>query len=1000
MFELSNHVEFEATLKHIHNEFFSIINEAPCYKINDIIENNQTEINIILVKLLAQTITIEPNEYHQYINSFACSNTTTTTTKIKTMANNNKHDTKQNRQLQEQEQEGIKNRQFALISLRKISTLGMSNENLFDIYRASDDIKYNILCYLKQNEIHSIMCKVDHEWNKLCKNTFYTNQFKYKFKRYINRLFGIESIGGGGRGGEEELSSLSANSSSIDIQYGSMFELHTNAIGTRIYFQCPWNCLWTYGTIIDIDRDVVSDSLIVEIETDDWNPFAIEIDNENKENKKNEENKGDRRSNNSNNHNSDNYKINDINNINRQKETKTRLVLKSAKRDEYNIVPIGTMDTSPMGLNMNHRKFLISLLTSNNYSCSNDSISVSNCKYKDIFNRQLVDVKIPFSHSKPFSLWKRSNNDNKRTLARQYNKGTWLCGVIDFIALEKRFPKWRDQLRLEQYEMTYVDDISMDMNDDVDCSAGDGGGGESDCEMEQLEMNPRYIENFQIPVLIDITEILDIGGDHLPNDLKYYKQFVNIFSYGKNLYFTRIWYHPHKIMLPQFDKSIGINKHDDDNDDDDERVYPIQVFGSKTHESQQNAILSMPMNLIPTTIGDIDSINNSNVLDFGYVKQIATISIKKLIKDFVIEIKNIGDNEKDCDYNYDYLMQHFMKKMVLFRDYDGELTVVFVIKLKNIDNKAKHTQLRHDHDRINYNKREFKIIAEEWSQFVSFKYIVDRLNMYDFSYFYNVLPLRARPVINFDLNSLIDQNNAQQEQRKNFVQVLVDSNEIEASFKSHTIVVVDIKPEILTLRATEDELWYQDMNNGKQVVGIDCSYNHDDDDDSNVKNLPYENLMIEGCFNIKMTHNDDDGDDNHGNEWRLGAWLCEKDVYQEYDAGFNDYLWDLAGEINILIDITNEFDQFQEFELKPRWIEYQKRKNNDCNSDEDHDDTKRFEKMWNNRKYFVNCYCLVWDKKSNKIFYKYWVHLDDVLHVAPFATFTQTYIESDDVQIN
>ena len=79
------------------------------------------------------------------------------------------------------------------------------------------------------------------------------------------------------------------------------------------------------------------------------------------------------------------------------------------------------------------------------------------------------------------------------------------------------------------------------------------------------------------------------------------------------------------------------------------------------------------------------------------------------------------------------------------------------------------------------------------------------------------------------------------------------------------------------------------------------------------------------------------------------------------------------GQMQVFIDITKQFDEFQQ-SLKKDWLLA-------------HKDSKS-EKDWDNRKYFSNCYGIFMDRKrknNTKVFLQYYVHLDDKNQIKPLS---------------
>ena len=114
------------------------------------------------------------------------------------------------------------------------STIHPQKENLFDKHKAGNDVKHLILLHLNQYEILSIVTSISSEWDSICKSTFADNRFKYTFDTYWKYLMKNRST----------------------------------CIGIKVFVECPWNRLWTYGTVTKIG----SDGIAVSVETFNLNP--------------------------------------------------------------------------------------------------------------------------------------------------------------------------------------------------------------------------------------------------------------------------------------------------------------------------------------------------------------------------------------------------------------------------------------------------------------------------------------------------------------------------------------------------------------------------------------------------------------------------------------------------------------------------------------------------------------------------------------------------------
>ena len=121
-------------------KMFDIVDKSPQHKIDDIIKNNQIKLNNIFAKLLCLTLDLSSLSKQNEIDSSNYN-----------MNNNDNEDDIDEDYIEEQ----------ALLSLREISVLGMTNDiSLFDKYPLSDDLKYHIICYFDNESIHNTVSKI------------------------------------------------------------------------------------------------------------------------------------------------------------------------------------------------------------------------------------------------------------------------------------------------------------------------------------------------------------------------------------------------------------------------------------------------------------------------------------------------------------------------------------------------------------------------------------------------------------------------------------------------------------------------------------------------------------------------------------------------------------------------------------------------------------------------------------------------------------------------
>ena len=191
----------------------------------------------------------------------------------------------------------------------------------------------------------------------------------------------------------------------------------------------------------------------------------------------------------------------------------------------------------------------------------------------------------------------------------------------------------------------------------------------------------------------------------------------------------------------------------------------------------------------------------------------------------------------------------------------------------------------------------------------------------------------GRLIINFDVTSLINQFDKQElirKQHSTLIKSLITEDD-EFTIDDITLCLVYYKPKFVTM--------------------IDDKWDHNKWSDKKVNNKYV--WMYRNCCTIQTK------------EWKIGIMLYDK---FENKTKMTEYFYDLQEQCAMWIDITNEFDEMQQY-LKHDWLLAQ-----------DNILQGKTEKDWNNRKYFMNVY---WNKKENKIFRKCSSHLDSG-EVLPF----------------
>ena len=385
----------------------------------------------------------------------------------------------------------------------------------------------------------------------------------------------------------------------------------------------------------------------------------------------------------------------------------------------------------------------------------------------------------------------------------------------------------------------------------------------------------------QIPVLIDMTDRMTQLFD-CSKFFEIAKNWINIYILGNNRIFIRIWY--------------DCNKRN------------ILNFGEKTSKIQQYKLLAT---VNRNQFGD-------NVANYR-------LTLHSMMNKYLILDNNNGYN---CDYsnddNSDNNKNHSNMNELYCRLPDGKISKGTLHREFAINSKPK---IKHDYilfGDANINKVKQNRCYVALSR-VELKCNNDvQLIHQPLEYFYDkLLMIDDRPIVNFDLKSIVEQVNQNSE-----------------------YFIIHIKPKHIALvdKNWEHKWSYKRLKNDKENKSKSEAV------------LGYDNFFPM-CFDLI---NESDFDQR---EWKVGeiAW---KSYFKPAILSSNKKLMlglsQIKGQIQVKINITKEFDTFQE-KLKRDWIVF-------------HPDEK-----WDNRKYFINF--VEWDQKTNQVFYKYWVHLDDTLQV-------------------
>ena len=200
-----------------------------------------------------------------------------------------------------------------------------------------------------------------------------------------------------------------------------------------------------------------------------------------------------------------------------------------------------------------------------------------------------------------------------------------------------------------------------------------------------------------------------------------------------------------------------------------------------------------------------------------------------------------------------------------------------------------------------------------------------------------------------------------------------DNTPINYNLETHVPISIDVKPALIVLHSSKDCKWMKDIGYNP--------YCKQETPDIHLTNTPYDNLRFKRpAYSFSSTFST--------SEWKHGIIWVERKKFKDLAYGFNGLLWDTMGQWSVMIDITDQFNQFQQTVLKPYWLNHFKPINKEENDTNRTQKSDNLDSQWNNRRYFMDCYSISWNKRKDRVFYQYNVHLDDTKQVAPFATFS------------
>ena len=880
-----NYEDHACSTHQIRDKMAQILQQAPDFKIKDIITTNKTQINKLIACLFVLFSDIN------IISSTTCE-------------------------------------QSALESLHKLTRFSLSDYNLFDHYRAGDGIKYNILSYLSETDIHHIMSNVSSKWNSLCRSTFNHPKFQYTFKDYFNTI-------------KNKIVAQGSNGKSI---------LNENPI--IVYIQCPWNHLWTYGNI----KAAYPNHLVVRVFSLMDNPFSNII--ESRKNDRDEMTTGiiikttDDDDDNINysgktNGTGDTVAVGIAGSDNNYAENEVWLGSRfNYFNDGYHhIAPLNTIDSNfkfrninadiHIGINNNcincglkndnyndydnisKKMDVLSLTVADNVAGNNNNnnVNVNSNDYGetderlvDYFERQLVDIKSPFIKDGPFWLWPKNGDcfDAQR-LPSCYPDQTWNCGIIDMAALNREFPRWKIQ---------------------------------NNCNANRNDIG----RNFQLPVLVEISPLcfdtsiivnkddnfvgVEVAGD------EFLEKFCNVFKYGKNCYFTRIWVDPRDITK-------------------------LQPFGSRSSVEHQRRLLGIPAlsnrkcdySNVVVGLQTLDSKRN--------IFSESRLGIKQLMDEYVMKLKH--GNENNISLNFEELSKK--SKTVCFRDNDGEFIRAALVLV--------------NHDSAGY---EIEVVFElplYSNQRVCLPKSIGNCNGSNYqTVFYIPEATYFRSIINFDVDSLFKQlkwnwfGHSSSSVCARIVRRLLDCDKLPKHFQLLQPFGVKIKPYHISLK---DNRWQRKWSSKRMKKMKKMKRNvvlWEEDIWAN-----FENVISDLTFKKR--------------EWKIGILFWDNIKRSGSGGGsggddnvsFGQKVQDVAdaislstGQCVVYIDITKEYNEFQQ-RLKKDWV-----LNHPNKSEKGFYDALFFSCKQNESLYF--------NRKQKRMFCKYCVHLDDVLQVTPLYSTT------------
>ena len=838
-----------------------------------------------------------------------------------------------------------------------LRTRSLSKENLFDEFNAGKDIKLSILSYLSENEIHWLVSNVSTEWNLICKSTFNDSRFHYTFCNYFDKLIKLhinQQINKDlNENKDENITTPSSLSSDVRSQTSNS---NSSATTSSPNSTQPTNANTNTNTNTNTTTNTKTNNK--NSDTDLNEILTVKLWVECPWNRK--------------------WCYGKITNIDRKGITVKVITKDHNPLSQDMDSSMVTHENELYFANKNGNKQNNKQNNNNNNSNSNNKIeyyfgdgyhhiapintldkyktlnigtkvSMKNLIINSIETGKQVDyfqrplIDVHASFTRKHLLWKGKHSDLD-DLGRVFNGDTWLCGIIDINALNFHFPNWD---------------------------------------------NDKNNENYQIPVTIDITGVI-FRESHWPFD-EYYSQFYNVYKYGNNRYFTQIWIDSNKITKL------------------------LAPFGTKTAKVYQQELLCTPaMNTKGIGVSNFEFMEESRLTLYDiYYNYCIDLSLDSNYNHYVTSniIPQFGELEK-----------RYPNKVLVVMVNNGQLFKGILYKLKNkhnLNGKSPfevgimyNSQDLTDHHVYDISKK--LILFDEkylnidnddnnYNQEKLDKHLKSII-MYDY---FRLNTSYERPIINFDLSSLVNQydinwktkmeqnransssslnlnlgnnnsninsnlnnNNSSSPSSSSQLSLSMDSNDSNRKVENIGCIPINVSKECVEyidalLECPNLSREYQAnvlYCKPKFMTLFDSEWDHDNW--SKLTKECYE-IVYKKCYTICIQ------------EWKIGVIFFEKFKTRQDMIYF---IYDTNNQFHVFIDVTNEFNTLQN-RLKQDWLDVKRKElvQNQSNMNNDIDlQMVQIEKQWDDRKYFIEAHThqLFFNQKKNRVFWKAFVHLD------------------------